>query len=137
MKDEKKIAKGFLPHTHSEMLRELKFNEPCFAVIYADGMVMTGNEKWVDIMLRKDATCIKSISYQQAEEWLWENHRLRVSVYVIVHYDYKFDLTNKEESLNDKKYDGKNKKFDSPITANRKGILKAIEYLHLNRKKKK
>lgn len=136
MKDEKKIADGFLPHSHSEMMRELKFKEPCFGVIYADGMVMTGNEKWVDIMLRKDSTCIKAILYQQAEEWLWKKHKITVEVANVSIHSEGYHTWEFETTLNDA--DGMSidylEEFDSPIPANQKGILKAIEYIHKNKK---
>lgn len=64
------------------------------------------------------------ITYWEAKEWLWEKHKIS---FMLFHFNETY---NCEVSIEDAVLVEDENYFDSPITAEKEGINKAIGYLH-------
>lgn len=110
MKDE------FLPYEYAKMLKELGFQEKCFAVIDERGMVYRDDKP-----ANRAGEHTTAPLYQQAEQWLWGKLRC----HVVVSSDGRgcFGFGDNSSML------------ESPIAARREAIRLSIWQLHQELKK--
>lgn len=81
------MRKQFVTYKMASDLKALGFEEPCMGIIYPDGEVMVGSPEWVKIMLRDDLEkAVPAVLWQQACDWLMENHEICVAESVRTHY---------------------------------------------------
>lgn len=125
------MKEQFTDYETAKMLKELGFNQPCYARynddILGENACMgsldhnTDNADWVT----------SAPLYQQAEQWLWEK---KIYVNVSCHKG----IINKPRDFTVCSLDVDKKEiiavvsraFDSPITAKTEGIKQAIKHLH-------
>lgn len=116
----------FVDYETAEMLKELGFDEKCFAWYIIEDKT---------IVIEKCETntigVLKSPLWQQVEQWLWE--KLETSIHVDVNHICKIYLSNGEEIFLG--LDKGDMPFLSPITAKNKGIKAAVKHLHQQIKK--
>lgn len=124
----------FIPYTHAKMLKE------CGADIYCIKAYGNTSEKLYDeignIKTLTSRGFVPAPDWSQAEEWIWEILKLVISVSDIsIHHegysDYEFEVTITDKDGCSVDYLDS---FESPIIAKEKGILKAIEHIHSNKK---
>lgn len=70
------------------------------------------------------------ILYQMAEEWLWKKHKIQIRI----SEDYTGRIFRSAAYWKNMICTGVLDDSNSPITAHRQGILKAIEHIHQNKK---
>lgn len=125
----------FLPYEYSEMLKELGFKDQCFMFYSGNGIdanFIRNTNADDDYVLIGGSSPQKGVSaplYQQAEQWLWEKHHLRIAVYRMPSA-YSFDIF--KEEIGEKKIAMGRFTCYHPITAKQEGVRQTIEYLYKN-----
>jgi hypothetical protein len=126
----------FVDFETAKMLKGIKFKEMCICFyetnatfkfnngeLFDDGNSRNGN--WLAKNTRS-VDCYSAPLWQQAERWLWDNHKIIIQVGSIVG---KTDIV-----INLNVYQGESmifhKYFNSPIAAKNEGIKAAVIYLH-------
>jgi len=118
---------NFLPYEHSKMLKELGFDEKCFAFHSNTNLIIQECHS-ADIKPHWDRTFLAPL-WQQVEEWLWNTHKISIECECVSVHDIMFKVRvykfmRGEAGLIQYLH------FDSPIIGKMEGIKKAIEYLH-------
>lgn len=130
----------------SKMLKELGFDEECFAFFKQDLLIedsasntslneFINETKSVNPSILNDNLC-SAPSYHQVKKWLWEKHG--ITIYDIRDYvknTFEFRATKNKLNLIDKQVQMlplKMESFNSPITAEIEGIKYSIKYLYEN-----
>lgn len=137
MSEENKTDENFIPHTHSQMMKELGFDELSRRIKLPTLEIGFDKDRLKNSSLPKDSFTIPL--FQQAEKWLWEKHGVRIK------YTESGKFKNTDESwslkfgfsittrIDETNYDAG--LYDSPISAHRESIKQAIEHLHQELKK--
>ncbi len=75
------INNHFCNYTISKLAQKAGFDNKCIAIVYEDDETSVGTELFVDIMLRKDPSCIKCPLKSQLVNWFRERHSLDIHLY--------------------------------------------------------
>jgi len=82
------MQKEFITYTQALALKELGFDEPCFAVYYNTKEFKTYTGAWVKFNSKFDGRGVISAPlYQQAFRWFRENHNLKTYIIPIEYLD--------------------------------------------------
>lgn len=127
----------FMPYEHARMMKKCGFDEPCISYYDALSILKTIScyENEYNNSYFKNCNYQNLLSgplFQQAEEWLWEKHKIWFKT-IFGYYGYQY--TSYFNGRIDKDFIHSTRN-NSPILAKREGILKAIEYINKNHKAK-
>lgn len=126
------MKEQFADYETSKMLKELRFDEVCLSFYSNYNQQVNRNDSWDMGFTSKDLTkdfmeCLAP-TWQQVKQWLWENHKWRISIRRISK-EYTYEIWNQNNAPIEYGV-----KYDSPINAEIVGIKQAIQYLHKNKK---
>lgn len=114
----------FIPFLHSTMIKELGFKERCIAFYTKEG---------IDFIYEVPKSCIRyapktyAPTYQQVEDWLWEEHKIYIEL-KNKHFASVFEYKVIRGYINPKKTLFKG--TESGMESKREAILKAIVHLY-------
>lgn len=118
----------FIPYDQAKMMKELGFDEECLGV-YVKPAAGGGERFYLELPSDHEGD-LKASLYQQAEEWLWEQHKIQIRVSEDhtgkVFRSAAYWKNNIETNISDA--------FHTPTLAKNEGILAAINYIHQNKK---
>lgn len=121
----KDVPEGFVPVQHAKMLKECGFDKPCYGRFHhypPDEMEVRYNA--MDWNNNDFSDTMSAPTYQDAENWLWSEHKLYVRTQPRSDRQYIWHRTYR--GVESFPMEG----FNSPIPAHREGIRKAIEHIH-------
>lgn len=121
------MKEQFATYEASKMLKKLGYDEKCLCGYDKLKMLCTMTcEVFIWTNYNSSENYCSAPLWQQVENWLWNEHKIWVHVFMELTIHYKYCLS---ENLIDKFH---SENFNSPITAKIEGIIKAIKYLHEN-----